>query len=99
MGIESENERYSFNRGLVYIDQVGRSINETYTLPVGKRSKYVNKANENTFVYRNADDRLLKVICRAYDDGVAFRYELDNQESLTIRHELTECNLSAGTHT
>jgi len=48
MGIESENERYSFNRGLVYIDQVGRSINETYTLPVGKRSKYVNKANKNT---------------------------------------------------
>ncbi|MEL5892401.1 glycoside hydrolase family 97 catalytic domain-containing protein [Bacteroides sp. GD17] len=99
MGIAAENEKYSFNKGLTYIGRTERNINETYTLPTGKRSKYVNKANEKTFTYRNGENQLLKVICRAYDDGIAFRYELDNEEPVTIRQELTECALADGTHT
>ena len=99
MGVVAENGKYCFDSGLVYVDQTGRTINETYTLPTGKRSEYVNKSNERTFVYKNAAGQLLKVVCRAYDDGVAFRYELGNQEPVTIRHELTECILSDETHT
>lgn len=99
MGVVAENSKYCFDSGLVYVDQTGRTINETYTLPTGKRSEYVNKSNERTFVYKNAAGQLLKVVCRAYDDGVAFRYELGNQEPVTIRHELTECTLSDETHT
>ena len=99
MGVVAENGKYCFDSGLVYVDQTGRTINETYTLPTGKRSEYVNKSNERTFVYKNAAGQLLKVVCRAYDDGVAFRYELGNQEPVTIRHELTECTLSDETHT
>ena len=54
MGVVAENGKYCFDSGLVYVDQTGRTINETYTLPTGKRSEYVNKSNERTFVYKNA---------------------------------------------
>lgn len=99
MGIVTDDGKYSFDNGLSYVDQTARNIHETYTLPTGKRSEYANNANERTFVYMNADNKLLKVICRAYDDGVAFRYELDNQEPVVIQRELTECTLADDTHT
>ncbi|MHC1767314.1 MAG: glycoside hydrolase family 97 N-terminal domain-containing protein [Verrucomicrobiia bacterium] len=35
-----------FTRGLVFASNAVQEINETYVLPVGKRSTYVNHANE-----------------------------------------------------
>ena len=39
MGVVAENGKYCFDSGLVYVDQTGRTINETYTLPTGKRCR------------------------------------------------------------
>lgn len=99
MGLEAEEAAFSFVQGLAYVGQEERVIDETFVLPTGKRSTYVNQANEKTFVYRNVEGRDLRVVCRAYDDGVAFRYELDNEQPLIIRRETTSCTLAAGAHT
>ena len=99
MGLEAEEAEFSFVQGLTYVGLEERQLNETYTLPTGKRSTYVNRANEKTFVYQNVDGQRLRVVCRAYDDGVAFRYELDNEQTLNIRQELTTSALSGDTHT
>lgn len=98
MGIIAEDEEHTFNQGLILIGQSTRLINESYVLPTGKRSQYLDWGNESTFTYRNEKDRILNVICRAYDDGVAFRYVLENDEPIVIREELTNCTLSKGTH-
>ncbi len=52
-----------------------KAIDDTYTLPVGKRSTYRDNCNEATIALEK-DGKLFDVIFRAYDEGVAFRYSL-----------------------
>lgn len=99
MGINSSNNQFCFKDRLKYINKIEREIDETYKLPTGKRSLYTNNANETTFTYINTDNNKIDIICRAYNDGIAFRYKLSNTEPITIKEELTECNLQAGTTT
>lgn len=60
-----------FTRGLVFASNAVQEINETYVLPVGKRSTYVNHANELVLTLRK-DQRAVRIHFRAYDDGIAF---------------------------
>jgi hypothetical protein len=64
-----------FTSGLRLVRQARAVIDETYKLPVGKRSTYVNRANELTLTFAK-DGREVNLILRAYDDGLAFRYVL-----------------------
>ena len=61
--------------GLRFVRQSRAVVNETYRLPVGKRSTYVNHAHELDLAFRKGEQEL-RVVLRAYDDGVAFRYVL-----------------------
>ncbi|PYP79853.1 MAG: hypothetical protein DMD35_07000 [Gemmatimonadetes bacterium] len=71
-------------------------VNETYRLPVGKRSTYVNHANELELAFRTGDAEL-HVVLRAYDDGIAFRYLLPGTGDVEISNEHTTFPL-AGTN-
>ena len=51
-------------------------VNDNYTMRVGKKHQIDYKANEQTFVIKNAQGNRLSVIFRVSDDGVAFRYAL-----------------------
>jgi alpha-glucosidase len=55
-----------------------RSVNEAWQRVWGKRSRVTNHYNELTLTLQEvaAAKRNLLVVFRAYDDGVAFRYEL-----------------------
>lgn len=50
-------------------------INEQYTAIHGKRRYRSNQANEVVVSFENPSKAKLNVIIRAYNDGVAFRYE------------------------
>lgn len=63
-----------FTTGLNKQDVTYSTVDDTYTLPVGKRSTYHDNCNEAT-VTLEKDGKQFNVIFRAYDDGVAFRYE------------------------
>lgn len=54
------------------------SIQEDYMMKTGKRSHCVNEANERVFTFVNPRNETLKLVLRAYDDGIAFRYCLDS---------------------
>jgi len=65
-------------------------INEQYTVMHGKRSQCGNSANETVISFENAGKARLNLIIRAYNDGVAFRYEFPEKEgSFVIKDELT----------
>jgi hypothetical protein len=65
-------------------------INEQYSAIVGKRSKCSNSANEVVVAFENPSKAKLNLIIRAYNDGVAFRYEFPEKEgSFVIKDELT----------
>lgn len=65
-------------------------INEKYNVLTGKKSTCINSANEVVLSFENPDKTKLNVIVRAYNDGVAFRYEFpDKKGSFIIKDELT----------
>jgi alpha-glucosidase len=72
-----------------------RSIQERYTIVVGKRHDAVDHCAETVVSLREqaAPGRRWQVILRAYDDGAAFRYRFPQQAgwpSLVIKSERTE---------
>lgn len=67
-----------------------RLINEQYTALHGKRSQCTNSANEIIINFENPGKEKLNLIIRAYNDGVAFRYEFPEKEgSFVVKDELT----------
>jgi len=80
--------RGDFGDGLRFVRQSRTVIDETYTLPVGKRSTYVNRANELDLAFAKGAQEL-HVVLRAYDDGVAFRYALPGAGEVEITGETT----------
>src|SRR5664280_843489 len=69
------------------------SVDETYTIPVGKTSSVRDHYNGVLADFVDASGRRLSIEARAFDDGVAFRYVVPEQPSLkqvSIANELTE---------
>jgi alpha-glucosidase len=88
--------RGDFGAGLRFVRQRRGEVNETYTLPVGKRSTYVNHANELELTFAKGEQQF-GVVLRAYDDGIAFRYLLAGSGDVEISGERTTFPL-AGTN-
>lgn len=65
-------------------------ITENYTALHGKKSHCTNSANETVVYFENPGKAKLNLIIRAYNDGVAFRYEFPEKEgSFVVKDELT----------
>lgn len=99
LGIQAGDTKYSFTENLKYRSSASRVIDESYTLPTGKCSRYRNHANEKTFVFTNRENETMTLIARAYDDGVAFRYKIDSPDSIVVTKELTAFSVPEGTVT
>src|SRR5659263_160789 len=61
----------------------------------GERSDYPDNYNEMTVTLQEyiLPNRVVKIVFRAYNEGIAFRYELPEQQAIqfiTINRELTE---------
>ena len=86
-----KTNRGNLDGNFTYLSDSRTTIDETYSLPTGKRSVYHNYCNEITL---NLSNILLNmsVIFRAYNDGCAFRYYLPDGagNALTITGESTE---------
>lgn len=69
-------------------------IDETFTMLSGKFSEISSVANELTVSFQNENQKTIELIMRAYDDGVAFRYNFpDKGEMVTLIEEKTGFNL------
>ncbi|WP_071146064.1 glycoside hydrolase family 97 protein [Bacteroides ihuae] len=65
-------------------------ITERYSALHGKRMQCSNLANETVISFENPGKAKLNLIIRAYNDGVAFRYEFPEKKgSFVIQDELT----------
>lgn len=78
-----------FSTGLQFSTAMSQHIDETYTLPTGKRKEYANVCNETT-VQCTKNGQPFAVVFRAYDDGVAFRYTLSGTGSCTVTADRSE---------
>jgi hypothetical protein len=73
-------------------------INEKYTALHGKKSLCSNAANEVVVSFENPSKAKLNIIIRAYNDGIAFRYEFpEKQGSFTMKDEFTSFGVAKET--
>jgi alpha-glucosidase len=80
-----------FSRGLLFLRSSKATLmTERYSALHGKRSLCTNAANEVVVSFENAQKAKLNLILRAYNDGVAFRYEFPEKGgSCVVKDELT----------
>ena len=76
------NDGTTFGEKLSINDVSSSSVNESYTIPAGKSSEVQNNFNEKVISLSNEDGKTMDMIFRAYDDGIAFRYRIPEQEQL-----------------
>jgi len=80
LGISRDDQ--SFIEGLALAEASPMSvINETYTMMTGKRKVNLNNANELTLTFNNKAKSELQVVFRAYNEGVAFRYNFPETDA------------------
>ncbi len=73
-------------------------IKEEYKAITGKRSHCINTANEVTVSFENPSKAKMNLIIRAYNDGVAFRYEFPEKSgTYKMLDEFTAYNVSDST--
>ncbi len=70
------------------------TVNEQYTALHGKRSQCSNMASEVVVSFENPGKARLNLIIRAYNDGLAFRYEFPGEEgSFVVKDEFTSYSI------
>jgi alpha-glucosidase len=80
-----------FSNGLKFLKS-GKPllIKEQYTAIHGKRTQCSNSANETVVTFENQAKAKINLVIRAYNDGVAFRYEFPEKEGVfVVTDELT----------
>lgn len=70
------------------------AVDQTWAPVVGRKARIRDRYNEATLVFQEpaGKQRQFSLICRVYDDGVAFRYFFDRSfgEKLTLHEEHTQ---------
>ena len=95
LGIRRSDE--AFVDRLTFVDTQARTIDETYTMPHGKRRDHRVRARERTATFATANGTRFDIIVRAHDDGVAVRYRFPSGSGLrTVVEELTGFKVPAG---
>ena len=85
-----------FQTNLRFLGKSANTLDEWYTMPVGKRNKCRNRANELTLCFTNESNAKMSLIFRAYDDGVAYRYQLHGTGNDTVTGELSAFHVPTG---
>lgn len=91
----------ALEKGFSLINSSEKAIDEPWTPVMGEYAVIQNKYNQLTLnLQQKETGRLLNIIFKVYDEGVAFRYEFPKQPNLNyfiIKEENTQFNL-AGNH-
>jgi len=79
-GIYSNKQNLTDNLKLVAVS-TPETIIEEYTMITGKRRFCSNQANAQVYTFENRAGEVLNIEVRTYNDGVAFRYRLNEKEA------------------
>ena len=72
-------------------------VKEDYQMLIGKRTHCTNRANEYVCEGTDGQGRIVRLVFRLYDDGVAYRYELSGLKGDTFKEEKTTYHIAEGT--
>ena len=80
---------HDLNAGVTMFSSSRRAIDESYTMPTGKRRERQVSGSEIKVPLRDAKGARAELILRAHEDGVAFRYHLLGQGTSQVTSEST----------
>ena len=96
LGIETEERQLAGNLKLKSVSEAV-SVVDNYQMLTGKRRHCVNEASERVYTFENEKGQTLDVTFRVYNDGVAFKYVLpENDEKERIMDEHTTYTFPKG---
>jgi hypothetical protein len=97
IGIRRHDQTFSDQLKLVAAEEA-RTIDETYSMPHGKRREHRVRGRERVVTFVNARKAQLAIVLRAHDDGVAMRYRFPETDPLERRvfEEMTGFAVPAG---
>lgn len=87
LGLVRDDQGFLDGLTLVSASKV-RKVEQSYTLPHGKRSRCSNVCNERTLVFQNGSSAKMELIVRVFDNGAAFRYRFPEEDPSI--HRLTQ---------
>ena len=87
---------HDLTTGVTMTSSSGRAIDESYTMPTGKRREREVTGSEITVPLRGADGARAELIMRAHEDGVAFRYHLLGEGESEVMSESTGFTIPSG---
>lgn len=90
LGVDRKDQQFSSGLKFVSKGEV-KTIDETYTMHIGRQTEIRNHANELELTFKNQQGSLILLVLRAYNDGVAFRYVFPEKSdsAFTVLRELT----------
>ena len=74
-----------------------RLLKEHYQMSIGKKSECSNEAHEIVYSFVDQLQRPMRMVVRIYDDGVAFKYELEGLQHTAITQDQTIYHIPEGT--
>ena len=80
---------------LKHISKV-RKHTDDYMMLTGKRRHCHNEAHEYTYTYMDSLGKDVRLMFRLYNDGLAFRYEIDDMECDLVTDEFTTYRIEDG---
>ena len=93
IGVATANGR---GMGLTFKNITKNSFETHYTMLTGKRRECSNSANEYTYIYEDSIGGEARIVFRLYNDGLAFRYELDGLIDDIVTDEHTTYRIEEG---
>lgn len=78
LGIVMKDSDFSGNMKIESVSKI-KSVSDDYQLSYGKQKNCSYKGNEQTFTFKNAEGKVMNVIFRVSNDGVAFRYQFPDK--------------------
>ncbi len=85
-----------FAGNLRFVSRAAGTVDERYAMPVGKKCECFNRANELVLDFTNETGGTISLILRAYDDGVAYRYQIHGSGQDTVLNEDSSFHVPAG---
>ncbi|MFG1807426.1 glycoside hydrolase family 97 catalytic domain-containing protein [Streptomyces sp. NPDC049040] len=93
LGIRTD--QHDLTTGLKLAKLQEKTVRENYDTTTGKQVKRSATMREATFTFRAADGAKLGVVVRVSDDGVAYRYLLDDDGPVTVTGEASTFEVPA----
>ena len=91
LGIRTD--QHDLTTGLRLVRRQDRTVHESYRMTTGKQLRRSATMREATFTFRAADGARLGVVVRVSDDGVAYRYVLNDHGPVTVTRETSAFEL------